>query len=129
MVEHCSCGGRERPEQRIGLIMRGQEKGTLEGMWAHHHAVLRDPHQIVSQWREASEVDPALLESRVRGAWWEALERAGATLLVTREYEHLVIAFCAAGERRRVSYLHLPHPNGMAVDLARKWIHIASTRN
>src|SRR4051812_50183386 len=98
----------------MGLIMRGHEKGTLEGMWAHHHAVLRDPHQIVSQWREASEVDPALLESRVRGAWWEALEAAGATLLVTREYEHLVMAFCAAGGRRRVSYLHLPHPNGMA---------------
>jgi len=37
------------------------------------------------------------------------------------------LRFCAAGGRRRVSYLHLPHPNGMAVDLARKCVHIAST--
>ena len=109
--------------------MRDRNERMLEGLWAHHHAVLRDPHQIVSQWREASEIDPALLESRVRGAWWETLERAGATLLVTREYEHLVMAFCTAGGRRRVSYLHLPHPNGMAVDPARNRVHIASTRN
>jgi uncharacterized protein (TIGR03032 family) len=109
--------------------MRGRDERTLEGLWAHHHAVLRDPHQIVSQWREASEIDPVLLEARVRGAWWDVLEQAGATLLITREYEHLVMAFCARGGRRRVSYLHLPHPNGMTVDPGRKRVYIASTRN
>jgi uncharacterized protein (TIGR03032 family) len=115
--------------------VRGEERipkpgADLEGLWAHHHAALRDPHQVVSQWREASEIDPVLLTARVRGAWWEAVDRAGVTLLVTREYEHLVMALCVPqGGRPRVSYLHLPHPNGMAVDPQRKRVHVASTRN
>jgi len=102
---------------------------VLEAMWAHHHALLRDPHQIVSQWHQASEIEPVLLEAHVRGAWWDTLEEAGITLLVTREYEHLVLACCVHTGRPRLSYLHLPHPNGMAVDHKRKRIFIASTRN
>jgi uncharacterized protein (TIGR03032 family) len=102
---------------------------TLEGLWSHHNAALRDPHQVVSQWHEASDVDPVLLQSRTRGSWWEALERAGLTLLVTREYEHLVMALCVRDGRPRVSYLHLPHPSGLAVDHQRKRIFVASTRN
>jgi uncharacterized protein (TIGR03032 family) len=98
-------------------------------LWAHHHAELRDPHQIVSQWRQASEVDPALLACRVTGAWWDVLDQLGLTLLVTREYEHLVLAFCVHEGRPRTSYLHLPHPSGMAVDARRGRVHVASTRN
>jgi uncharacterized protein (TIGR03032 family) len=101
----------------------------LEGLWAHHHAELRDPHQVVAQWRQASDVDPALLESRTRGDWWGVLERAGLTVLVTREYEHLVMALTVDGGRPRVSYLHLPHPSGLAVDPVRGQVHLASTRN
>lgn len=100
-----------------------------EGLWAHHHADLRDPHQIVSQWRQASDVDPALLAHRVRGAWWDVLEQSGLTLVVTREYEHLVLAMSCPGGRRRVSYLHLPHPSGLAVDPQTNRLHVASTRN
>jgi uncharacterized protein (TIGR03032 family) len=101
----------------------------LDGLWAHHHAVLRDPHQIVAQWRQASDIDPALLEAEVRGAWWDTLERKGLTLLITREYEHLVLACCVHDGRPRVSYLHLPHPNGLAVDADKGRVYIASTRN
>lgn len=105
----------------------GEDKA--ERLWAQHHAALRDPQQIVAQWREASDIDPALLEMRVRGAWWEAVDQAGLTLIVTREYEHLVMAFCVRDGKRRVSYLHLPHPNGLAVDAERQRLFVASTRN
>jgi uncharacterized protein (TIGR03032 family) len=115
------------------LGRRGREAGAgahdPEGLWAKHHAALRDPHQIATQWREASEVDLALLRSRTRGSWWEALDRAAVTLLVTREYEHLVMALCVRGGRPRVSYLHLPHPNGLAIDPERNRVFVASTRN
>jgi uncharacterized protein (TIGR03032 family) len=111
---------------RKQLAAQDQEPSAL---WAYHHAELRDPHQIVSQWRQASEIDPAPLASRVTGAWWDILDQLGLTLLVTREYEHLVLAFCVHEGRPLTSYLHLPHPSGLAVDARRRRVHIASTRN
>jgi uncharacterized protein (TIGR03032 family) len=107
----------------------GHDARALEGLWAHHHAELRDTHQVVSQWRQASDVDPTLLTSHARGDWWGTLDRAGLTLLVTREYEHLVMALGVSGGRPRVSYLHLPHPSGLAVEPGSGRVVIASTRN
>jgi uncharacterized protein (TIGR03032 family) len=85
-------------------------KARSEDLWAQHHTTFRDPHQIVSLWGAASDVDPLLLAHRVRGAWWEVLERTGLTLFVTREYEHFVLS-------------------GLAVDSKHNCLHIASTRN
>jgi uncharacterized protein (TIGR03032 family) len=89
----------------------------------------RDPAQINSQWQDAASIDRGLLSHRTRGVWWETLERLGITLLLTREYEHLVMALNAAAGRPRVSYLPMPHPSGLAADRARGVVHVASTRN
>jgi uncharacterized protein (TIGR03032 family) len=102
---------------------------NAEGLWAHHHAEFRDPHQIVSQWREASDVNPALLAYKVRGQFWDLLEQSGLTLFVTREYEHLILALSCPNGRKRISYLQLPHPSGLAVEPDTHRLHIASTRN
>ncbi len=113
--------------------MAAKSRDTLdaetEALWAHHHAELRDPQQIVAQWRQAADVDPTLLQCRVTGDWWDILDELGITLLVTREYEHLVMALCVHEGRKRISYLHLPHPNGLAIDPDAGRLHIASTRN
>jgi len=105
------------------------ETTLLDALWAHHHAELRNPHEVIVQWESASEVDPRLLHHVVRGRFWETLEAAQATLIVTREYEHLVVALSVFKGRRRVSYLRVPHPNGLAVDVERRRLFIASTRN
>ena len=55
---------------------------ALEALWAHHHAELRDPHEIVSQWQWSAQIDPTLLEHRVQGRWWECLEQAGVNVKV-----------------------------------------------
>ena len=89
----------------------------------------RHPAQVVGCWEGAAELDPALLRYRVSGSWWECLESAGVTLLVTREYEHLVIAMSVVRGKRLVSYLPLPHPSGIAVDRRNNVVHVASTRN
>lgn len=109
--------------------MRTGAPSELAALWAHHHAQWRDPAQIVSQWREAERTDPKLLEYQVSGAWWETLARTEATLLITREYEHLVMAAAATKAGPRLSYLPLPHPSGLIVDRARRIVHVASTRN
>ena len=81
------------------------------------------------QWEWGADADPRLLEHRVRGDFWGALEEAGGRLLVSREYEHLVVALAVRRGRPRVSYLRLPHPSGIAVDPERQRVHVASTRN
>ncbi len=88
----------------------------------------RDPHAVIAQWSDAGAADAQLLRTRARGDWWEALDAAGVTLIVTREYEHLVLAV-AAGSAARFSYVRLPHPSGIAFDAARERLYVASTRN
>jgi len=109
--------------------MTRSSTSRLNALWAHHHAQWRDPAQVVSQWREAERTDSSLLRYRVRGEWWETLAAVKATLLVTREYEHLVVALCATKSGPKISYLPLPHPSGLVVDRPRQILHIASTRN
>jgi uncharacterized protein (TIGR03032 family) len=114
----------ERPRGRlIGSA------GELNQMWARHHAEWRAPAQIASQWKEAMDVDPRLLAYQTSGAWWEILAEARVTLVVTREYEHLVMALRADQHGPELSYLCVPHPSGLAVDRRRGVAYLASTRN
>lgn len=108
----------------------GRRRETeLEELWARHSAEWRDPAQISSQWEEAGRTDPALLRGRARGGWWKAIERCRATLIVSREYEHMLMAMSVRGGRPLTSFMRLPHPSGVAVDRDRGLVHVASTRN
>jgi uncharacterized protein (TIGR03032 family) len=102
---------------------------AADELWARHGEEWRDPAQIASQWREASDTDPALLRGSARGRFWEILAERGLTLIVTREYEHLIMALSFAGRRPRTSFMRMPHPSGLAVDASRGVVHVASTRN
>lgn len=109
--------------------MTRPSRRTLDALRARHDAVWRDPAAVASQWEQAGEVDPRLLVHRVRGAFWETLADAGVTLVVSREYEHLLLALGAAHGRPQVTYMALPHPSGVAIDRRRGVVHVASTRN
>ena len=109
--------------------MKRSAQDKPDKLWTRHDAEWRDPAQVISQWQEASEVDPRLLRHTVRGDWWETLAMSGVTLLVTREHEHLVIALRATRQGPNISYLPLPHPSGLTVDRKRNLVHVASTRN
>lgn len=63
------------------------------------------------------------------GAWWETLAATKVTLLVTREYEHLLMALCVTDAGPTISYMRMPHPSGLVSDRARGVIYVASTRN
>jgi uncharacterized protein (TIGR03032 family) len=97
--------------------------------WIRHGSSWRDPARVASQWDGAADFDPALLQFTVHGDWWATLARLRITLLVTREYEHLLMAARVAGDRPVLSYLRLPHPSGLAVDRSRGHVYVASTRN
>jgi uncharacterized protein (TIGR03032 family) len=104
-------------------------KTDSEELWSRHNAEWRHPAQISSQWRDAIATDAKLLSYQTRGDWWDVLKQTRATLLITREYEHLVIALCVEKNRPRISYFPLPHPSGLAVDRKRAIVYLASTRN
>jgi uncharacterized protein (TIGR03032 family) len=84
---------------------------------------------VASQWHGASAVDRALLHGRASGPWWELLAERRITLIVSREYEHLLIAMRADARGPELSFFPLPHPSGLAFDRRRGAIHVASTRN
>ena len=109
--------------------MKYHSNKDLGALWARHNADWRDPAQIVGHWRDAVESDPKLLRYTVRGSWWETLEKTGITLLVTREYEHLVMAIRAAPGVSAISYMCMPHPSGIAVNRGSGMVYISSTRN
>ena len=102
------------------------ERATLP---SRYDAEWRDPAQIAAQWQDAGAVDRQLLRFTVRGAWWDVLAARRITLLVTREYEHLVLALRATDRGPAISFMRLPHPSGLVVDRARGVVHVASTRN
>lgn len=95
--------------------------------WAKHDSEWRDPAEVVSQWSEAGRTEPGLLAAIARGGWWDVLGERDITLLVTREYEHLVLAI--SPHRRTQTFLRVPHPSGLVVDRDRGVVHLASTRN
>jgi diaminohydroxyphosphoribosylaminopyrimidine deaminase/5-amino-6-(5-phosphoribosylamino)uracil reductase len=63
-----------------GWLTGPEARREAHALRARHDAVWRDPGAVASQWEQAGRVDPRLLESRVRGAFWEALADARATL-------------------------------------------------
>ncbi|HEV2027857.1 MAG TPA: DUF4915 domain-containing protein [Candidatus Dormibacteraeota bacterium] len=68
------------------------------------------------------------MDFRVTGNWWEVLSGHGVTLLITREYEHLVVAL-SAHPTPRGTFMRLPHPSGLVADRRRGIVYVASTRN
>lgn len=97
--------------------------------WAENDAAWRDPEEVVAGYLGASSIDRGLLESRTSGDWWAVLDRLDACVIVSREYEHLLLALTVAPEGPRQSFMSLPHPSGLAFDARTERLHVASTRN
>ncbi len=107
------------------MVRKSQD---MDSLWLRHNAAWRETAQITSQWSDAENTDPLLLKCKARGDWWRILERLQITLLVGREYEHLLIGLSYAG-KPCVTFMPMPHPSGIAVDRQRAIVHVASTRN
>lgn len=103
-----------------------RKKGRL---WFGHDIDWRSPAQTAVFWKDAGDVDPALLQYRTTGQWWNILEAKSITLLATREYEHIIMGISVSDSRPFVTYMRMPHPSGLAVDRKRGIVYAASTRN
>src|SRR5262252_5288416 len=85
-------------------VMTRTSRAARTALWSKHDQEWRNPAQVVSQWRDAAAVDPRLLRYTTRGAWWDTLAASGVTLLISREYEHLVVAMRADRDGPALSY-------------------------
>jgi uncharacterized protein (TIGR03032 family) len=92
-------------------------------------AAWRDPEAVIAGCRFTAPVDRKLLESRVTGSWWELLDRLDACVVVSREYEHLLLAMAVTAAGPRESFMSVAHPSGLAFDSNAEHLHVASTRN
>ncbi|HEY9676773.1 MAG TPA: DUF4915 domain-containing protein [Drouetiella sp.] len=101
----------------------------MEELWARHSEAWRGNDQILSHWQDAASIDPILLKSQVTGDFWGVLKRLDITLLVGREYEHLLLALSHDDAKPHATFMPMPHPSGITVDRERGVVHIASTRN
>ncbi len=100
-----------------------------EHRFARHAEEWRDPLTIAAQWSEFAPVDAGMFEFTSTGRFWDVLEQLAVTIIVTREYEHLVLAVSCSDGVPRVSYMRVPHPSGLAFDTTAGILHLASTRN
>jgi uncharacterized protein (TIGR03032 family) len=101
----------------------------LDELWDQHGDQWRAPEQVTSQWADAATVDKRLLRWRATEGWWSTLSDLGISLLVTREYEHMVVALSCRGDEPRVTFMPMPHPSGLVADRDHDTVFVASTRN
>lgn len=100
-----------------------------EPVWEAHSRTWRDPSQVVGFAGTAPALHPEALKATTAGPFWDLLANLGVALLVSREYEHLLVHLSAPGGQARTTFLQVPHPSGLAYDAARGSVHVACTRN
>lgn len=102
---------------------------SLDAVWEEHSLRWRNPIQICSQWEDAEKLGAELFDFKVSGDFWSILDETKATLFISREYEHFVIALSVLNSKPRISYLAMPHPSGIACNRKTGEVYVASTRN
>jgi len=116
--------------QRFRELKSRDKDRERETMWEGQNEEFRDPAEIVAYWQGARSIDSRLLEFEIHGKWWETLSDLDITILVTREYEHLLLSMSTDySGGPKVSLMRLPHPSGLAVDRNNGVVYVASTRN
>ena len=90
---------------------------------------LRKTSEVICGNYKQNGISENSLKYKVNGAFVPLLEKLNIMLLVTREYEHLVIALKVKESKLRQSFIHLPHPNGIAINKKNNRVYIAATRN
>lgn len=90
---------------------------------------LRDPAEVICGNYLRNGIVPSSLRYKLHGNFLVLLKKLNITLLITREYENMVIALGAQKRGLRQSFLHLPHPSGIAVNKKTNKLYLAATRN
>ena len=110
--------------------MNSKPKYTKEELWEIQTNAMREPSQIVgSSDLNSCGIYEESLEFSADDSFTKILSELDITLLVTREYEHLLLALNSKEGKLNQTFINLPHPSGIAVNRKSKSVYIAATRN
>ncbi len=98
-------------------------------LWEQHSQEMRDPAEALFSIPAYKPEIEKLLSHSVEGNFIRLLGELGVTLILTREYEHILMAVASDGDKLNISYLPMPHPSGIAWSPSTKKMFVASTRN
>ncbi len=103
---------------------------TKEALWAKQNAALRHPSEIFGTSFDNAGITKNTLKFSASDSFIKLLHDRNLTLIASREYENMVIALNATGKKKiEQSFIHLPHPSGIAVDRKNNAMYVAATRN
>ena len=94
-----------------------------------HDRILRSPEEIFGSSFICAGITTSLLKVKVSDSFVELLETLGITLIITREYENLIIALTSFKNSLIQSFFHVPHPSGLVYDIINNSLYVALTRN
>ncbi len=101
-----------------------------EALWSQQNAALRHPSEVFGTSFDVAGITKDTLKFKASPSFIQLLHELKITLFATREYENLLIALHApAPNKIDQSFIHLPHPSGIAIDRKKNAMYIAATRN
>jgi uncharacterized protein (TIGR03032 family) len=101
-----------------------------EKMWETQGKALRSPAEIFGTSYENAGITDKTLKFKASSAFTKLLADLNITLLVSREYENLLIALNANGSSTiHQTFFHIPHPSGIAINRKKNSVYVAATRN
>lgn len=99
----------------------------MTSRYTGQHTVETDNLAAIND-RKQYAFDKSLLDWEETGNFWDVIESLSLSLVVSREYEHFIVALSAKCGRPQQSVLPLPHPSGIVFDAARDELIVSSTR-
>ena len=107
--------------EKLGLAMRMKNIEKIKSDVAHNQLFTTEVENIAGLADiTSSSFDATLLEHIEDGGFWALLENLPCSLMVSREYEHFVVALDGVAGQPWQSPLPLPHPSGCYYDEAKK---------
>ncbi|HKC68937.1 MAG TPA: DUF4915 domain-containing protein [Bacteroidia bacterium] len=101
-----------------------------EALWDKQNLALRNTAELFGTSFTNAGITKQTLSYKASPAFTQLLNKLKITLVVSREYENLVLALNAPNAKEiKQSFFHLPHPSGIAVDRAKNIMYVAATRN
>jgi uncharacterized protein (TIGR03032 family) len=101
----------------------------LRCLWEKQNRVLRNPVEIFGASFKTAGITADSFKVKASGSFIELLNELNVTLVVTREYENLIVAFTSIDQQLVQSFFHVPHPSGIVWDEQSHSLYVASTRN
>jgi uncharacterized protein (TIGR03032 family) len=102
----------------------------LESIWERQNKAIRHPSEVFGNSYDQAGITNKTLKFEASHGFIRILNKLGITLVVSREYENLLIALRSVNSQKiEQSFFHLPHPSGIVANRRKKLLYVASTRN